>query len=99
VPDERSRKRSRPAGPSRPASIDLADGVAEFAAAFPAWIERDGPERGYPLSWVHYVYGMAHLRRAALREQTRMADATRAAGLVKEDFKAWCKGIDDALEG
>jgi hypothetical protein len=42
---------------------------------------------------------MAHLRRAALREQTRMADATRAAGLVKEDFKAWCKGIDDALEG
>jgi hypothetical protein len=98
VPDERSRKRSRPAGPSRPGSIDLADGLAEFAAAFPAWIERDGPEKGYPLSWAHYVYGMAHLRRASLREQLRAAEAVRAGNLVTDAWKEWLKDVRDALE-
>jgi hypothetical protein len=57
----------------------------EFCEKMPALV---GPD-GYPMSWRHYVYGMAYLGRARLRLQLDTADAVRAAGAVEDDWKSW----------
>src|SRR5690606_6090795 len=46
VPDEVE----RPAVSESVRIVDLIDGLAEFARAFPGWLGDDG----YPLSWRHY---------------------------------------------
>ena len=81
MPDERPRP-AVAVGLPRRASLDLIDGLCEFARAYPAWIDRDGR----PLSWPLYQYGMAHLHRAALRHQLQHAQAVRFAGVVQEDW-------------
>lgn len=56
-----------------------------FAAALPAWTGADG----LPLSFRHFVHGMAHIGRSHLRDELARAQATRNAGLKLEDFQAY----------
>lgn len=65
--------------------IDLLDGLCEFVERLPAWVGEDG----YPRSWRHYVYGMSYLARSRIRTLLDMAEATRAAGAVEDDWKQW----------
>ena len=74
--------------------IDLLDGYLEFAAGLPGLLHTEGPEAGFPLTWRHYVYGMAYLRRARLREMLRTAEATRAGQAVK-GFEEWRQDLHD----
>lgn len=54
----------------------------EFAAAFPALMKD-----GVPLSWRHFVYGLAHLGRAHARESLRMAGTVSGVLSGKEGAK------------
>jgi len=58
--------------------------LGTFADRLPAWT---GPD-GFPLSWRHFVYGMAYLGRADLRAGLAAAQAHRAAGYSADDFDA-----------
>jgi hypothetical protein len=59
----------------------------EFARAFPALMEN-----GVPLSWRHFVYGMAHLDRAHARESLRLAGAV--GSLFGKDGERWFKSAE-----
>lgn len=62
----------------------------EFAARFPALLHRSGAALGYPLTWAHYVQGMANLNRAAARGQIRDHDAaTMAATTDRTARRTW----------
>ena len=82
----------RPAVSESVRIVDLIDGLAEFARAFPGWIGADG----YPLSWRHYVYGMAHLGRAAARETLRAATAAGAAWMKPDQYRQWRADVQAA---
>lgn len=60
-----------------------------FAASFPAWC---GPD-GRPLSYRHFVNGMAHLGRAHLRDSLKLAEAVRVGGATKTDFDDYSRTI------
>lgn len=79
VPDEASYT-----PPKKKVTIDFMDNVAQFAAAFPAWMQD-----GWPLSWAHYQYGSRHLGRAWVREEMRQAAASRAGQAEKKDFQEY----------
>lgn len=53
----------------------MIDALSEFCREYPAWV---GPD-GYPLSWRHYVYGVAHLGRARAAESLRLERAVAIA--------------------
>lgn len=78
MPDEVEHHRPLRGGAVR--DVDLIDGLAEFAREFPAWTGADG----FPLTWRHYVYGMAHLGRATAAEKLRLADSFAIAQNPKE---------------
>lgn len=81
MPDE---LRDRHSSGTEPQLIDWLDGLCEFAERLPAWT---GPD-GLPLSWPHYVCGMAYIGRANLRGMLRAAEAARAAQAVK-GYEDW----------
>jgi hypothetical protein len=56
-----------------------------FAAALPAWCGSDG----LPLSYRHFVYGLAFLGRHQLRDQLAAAQAFRVAQFPADDFVEW----------
>lgn len=56
----------------------------EYAREFPALMKD-----GQPLSWRHFVYGMAHLSRVNARESLKLASSTRIASAEKKDFTEW----------
>jgi hypothetical protein len=64
-------------------TVDMMDGVMEFARVFPALMSRDG----LPVSWAHYVYGMRHIGRTVARETLRAAQAARIG--QTPDKEAW----------
>lgn len=65
-----------------------------FAAEFPAWT---GPD-GLPLSWRHYVYGVAHLARRHLRATLAIAEGVRMGGAVKDDFESFARDVSRMTE-
>lgn len=80
----------RPAAGGRSGDpVDLLDGLTEFVRGLPGWV---GPD-GYPLSWRHYVYGMAHLGRAARRELLRSAEAQRAGTAELQKYRDWHRDV------
>jgi hypothetical protein len=44
---------------------------------------------GYPISWRHYVYGMAAIERGRAAEKLRMADAVSAHKAKEQHRKRW----------
>lgn len=54
-------------------TVDLLDGLLEFARVFPALVGDDG----LPVSWAHYQYGVRHLPRINARELLRTSQALR----------------------
>ena len=70
-----------------------------FADRLPAWCHRDGPLAGLPLSWGHYLYGMAHINRARARGKVDTHDAVRVAGATNErSRKEWVADMNDLAE-
>jgi hypothetical protein len=65
-----------------PLADDMAANLADFVSAFPAWIHTEGPNRGYPLSWQHYMIGMMSLGRRRARESLRTATATNVSNMA-----------------
>jgi len=65
-----------------------------FAAALPAWCGADG----LPLSYRHWVYGLAYLGRAALRDELAAARAARMAQQSKDDFGEWVRDVQRLTE-
>lgn len=61
-----------------------------FAASFPAWCGADG----LPLSWRHYVHGLAWIARQFQRDQLAHAEAIRMAGTTKDDYEAWSNDVN-----
>lgn len=57
---------------------------AEFARVMPGWC-RDG----VPLSWRHFVYGLAHIYREQARASLRMASASGIVYAAKNAAKDW----------
>ena len=57
-----------------PAPLDFLDLLADFAAAYPGWLDR----RGRPKSWRLFVYGLDALARRRARHALTIA---AAAGL------------------
>lgn len=66
----------------------------QFAAAFPAWTGADG----WPRSWRHYLYGMAYLGRAALREHLARTESARMANASADDFRALQRDVSRMTE-
>lgn len=69
--------------------VDALDQLAEFAEGLPAWV---GPD-GYPLSWRHFVYGLAYIRRRNARAKIEMASAMRIAKADQQGFEAWRREV------
>lgn len=65
-----------------PSSVDLMDGVMEFARVFPGLLTHDG----LPISWAHYVYGLRHIGRTVARDTLRAAQTARLAWADKETW-------------
>ena len=59
--------------------------VFEFAAAFPGLMRPDG----VPVSWAHFVLGMAKLGRIHAGNSLRMAGALSVPQMKKEDADRW----------
>jgi hypothetical protein len=88
VPDELARP--GPSSGRRIAQlIDLLDGYFEFAERLPGLLHQSGPERGFPLSWRHYLYGMGYLARAKARHDVQLADAAAIPMLKPQDRMGW----------
>lgn len=64
----------------------------EFCERMPALVGSDG----YPLSWRHYVYGMAYLGRARARTLLDMGDAARAGGSTNDSYDRWVSKREQA---
>lgn len=79
VPDQSP---DNPSG-GKPPTIDLIDGVMDFARTFPGLLNAEG----LPVSWAMYVYGMRHLGRAVARDTLRYAQAMRVGQADKEAWK------------
>jgi len=50
-------------------------------------------EKGWPLSYRHFVYGMAWIARDDNRRLLRDASASRAGGATDQSFKRWRREI------
>ena len=62
-----------------------------FAHELPMWCHQDGPHRGAPLSWAHYVVGIDWLSRQQARRQLWARDAAFMAqpGVKQDSYNAW----------
>lgn len=65
-----------------------------FAAAFPTWTGRDG----FPLSWRHFVYGMAYLGRQTLREQLARVESFRLGNAAPDEFRSFQRDVSRMTE-
>lgn len=66
-----------------------------YATAMPAsWLTPDG----FPRTWRHFVYGMAFIAREHLRTQLARAQATRMAGVVKDDWEVYQRDVTRVTE-
>jgi len=72
---------------ARPRTIDWLHDLATFCLRYPAWVGADG----YPLSWRHYIYGMAALERENAAQKLRTADAVSAHKAKDRDWKKWVR--------
>ncbi len=61
------------------------DHLVEFVGGMPGWVGRDG----FPLSWQHYHYGLAFLRRNEARKKLVGAEIARAVKTKDEDYQSW----------
>jgi hypothetical protein len=61
--------------------------LALFALRFPAWTGTDG----YPLTWRHYVYGMAAIERENAAEKLRTADAVAVHKSKDKQYRKWVR--------
>ena len=59
--------------------------VFEFAAAFPGLMRPDG----VPVSWAHFVLGMAKIARINAQKSLRMAGAAAVPHMNKQDADRW----------
>jgi hypothetical protein len=60
-----------------------------FVTYRPAWVNAEG----FPLSWQHYIYGLRHIAREAMRQQLWMAQSVRMADVVKDDWESWSRDV------
>ena len=51
----------------------------------PALVGRDG----FPLTWQHYQYGLAHIGRDDLRRQLWLAQGVRMGSVTQEDWEVY----------
>lgn len=65
-----------------------------FITYRPAWV---GPD-GFPLSWQHYQYGLAHIAREQLRMSLWTAQAYRMGRVEKEDFEKYQQDVTMVTE-
>jgi hypothetical protein len=72
---------------ARTRTVDWLHDLGRFALRFPAWTGADG----YPLTWRHYVYGMAAIERENAAAKMRMADAVAAHKAGQRDWKRWVR--------
>ena len=57
----------------------------EFAYGLPAWCD----ERGMPLSWKHFQYGLAYLRRKKVRDELGLHNAVFMANAKDDHRRNW----------
>jgi hypothetical protein len=67
--------------------VDWLRDLGTFALRLPAWMGADG----YPISWRHYIYGMAAIERENAADKLRMADAVAVHKSKEQGFKRWIK--------
>lgn len=51
---------------------------------------------GVPLSWRHFVYGLAHLSRALASDTLRASQAAGAGWMKPEDMREWTRDLKRA---
>ena len=73
---------------------DALDELQIFVTYRPAWVGADG----FPLSWQHYLFGLKHIAREGMRHQLWLAQATRMADVVQDDWVAWQRDIEYMTE-
>lgn len=78
-------------GPSS-GTIDLMDGLLEFARAFPGLLNTEG----LPVSWAHYQHGLRYLGRAIARDNLRAAQVHRVAQADKNGWRGWTASMRSA---
>lgn len=61
-------------------------------------MHHSGPLQGHPLSWAHYVYGMAARNRAKAADKLAMYDAASMAAVntAPESVKEWVNKLNMA---
>lgn len=64
--------------------------MAEFADGLPGWLDK---RTGMPLSWQHFQYGLAAIRRLTVRKQIALHNAVFMAKSKAEDRKAWMSDL------
>lgn len=76
----------------------MVDGLADFAREFGCWMVPAWAfwrkDRGYPVSWRHYAYGMAHIGRATARETLRRATAVAAGHSDPQSWKTFTSDLE-----
>lgn len=65
-----------------------------YALAFPAWC---GPD-GFPLSYRHFVHGMAAIGRATVLETLARAQAVRIGHYPQNDFAEYQRDTHRMIE-
>lgn len=77
-----------------PRDTDLLDDLQVFVTYRPAWVGKDG----FPLSWQHFQYGLAHIARESLRQQLSRAQSGRMARVAKEDWEVYQRDVSMVTE-
>lgn len=83
---------ARHRGPGERVDADLSDGLATFVERKPAWVGADG----YPLTWGHYVQGMAEIARTDARRALMIANAVRAANADEAGWVRFTAEMENA---
>lgn len=64
---------------------DALANLVEFCQAFPAWVDATGA----PLSWKHYNYGLAYLRRKRVMDEISMHNAVFMASAKDDNRRSY----------
>jgi spore cortex formation protein SpoVR/YcgB (stage V sporulation) len=64
--------------------------LATFVAKLPKWV---GPD-GFPLSWRHWIYGVAWLGREHSRAIAAEAQAFRIGQANQDDYDAFTRDVE-----
>ncbi len=68
----------------------MMDQLAFFVAGLPAWLGSDG----LPLSWKHFCYGRAYLRRKAARDILDMGAGVRGGMATESSYATWRREME-----